>query len=449
MDATPEEATGGPPVAVLLVDDEENVLKALRRLLIDEECEVLTATSGPQGLEILKEKGNVGVIISDQRMPEMTGVEFLEQARRVAPYAMKIMLTGYADVHATADAINKGRAHRYMTKPWDEEEILEVVRSAVETYRQILMNRRQEEADREEQKSLQEMNLKLQKLVRQQQEELKEREARLEALPVERPSAGPQLLSRALLPMVDLLEGRRGMDRAHGRYVANIATELCSEMGLASDEMKSITLASLLHDIGKISLPDGLLARRTDEMTEEEFLEYQLHPIRAQRAIDGMEGMNGVGILVRHHHEAFDGSGFPDRLKGEGIPLGSRIMTLADYVSRFVEFFKAEKEAERLLSKVESLLGTQFDPALFPYLQNLVRDSSVRVSLTRPRCVQEVALGDLAVGMELAMDIRTKTGTLLLKRGTNLNFGAVQALEQHYRDKTSNGVVLVHAKEDT
>lgn len=448
MESAARETARGVPIAVLLVDDEENVLKALRRLLLDEECEVFSATSGREGLEILKENRNVGVIISDQRMPEMTGVDFLERARRVAPYAMKIMLTGYADVHATADAINKGRAHRYMTKPWDDEELLEVVRSAVNTYRLIQNNREQEDADKEERKNHRESSLKLQELVEQQKEQLKEKDAKLKRLLLGSTSGSPPAFRKTLLPIVELLETREGVAGGHARFVASIATELCREMGLTPGELETVALASLLHDIGKISCPDSVLVKRPDEMSEEELIEYQLHSIRAQRTIDSIEGLNGVGVLVRHHHEAFDGSGFPDGLKGDRIPLGSRILAMSDYASRFVHFLKDEKETERLSSAVQSRLGKQFDPQLYPYLKNLLRDETSRRSLTLLRYVKELAPEDLADGMELAMDIRTETGILMLKRGMRMNPGSLKALEQYYQQKPANRAVFVYVQDD-
>ena len=125
------------PVRALFVDDEENILKALQRLLMDEDFEVLTASSAKEGLQLLLQTENVGLIVSDQRMPEITGVQFLEQAKEMVPEALRIMLTGYADLTATMDAINRGGAYRYITKPWNDEELIQTIRDAVQQYRLI------------------------------------------------------------------------------------------------------------------------------------------------------------------------------------------------------------------------------------------------------------------------------------------------------------------------
>jgi response regulator RpfG family c-di-GMP phosphodiesterase len=126
---------------VLFVDDEENVLRALKRLFIDNDTiEIFTACSGREGLEILK-TAPVSVIVSDQRMPEMNGAEFLEKASRQAPDSVRIVLTGYADINAAMDAVNKGGIYRYITKPWNDNEFILTVRDAIERYRLVTENK--------------------------------------------------------------------------------------------------------------------------------------------------------------------------------------------------------------------------------------------------------------------------------------------------------------------
>src|SRR6185369_2130 len=121
-------------ITVLLVDDEENILNALQRLLMDEDFDIETATSGEAALALLQTLQNVGLIVSDQRMPGMNGAEFLGRSREFAPHAQRILLTGYSDINATIEAINKGGAGRYISKPWDDDDLVKTVRDAVEVY---------------------------------------------------------------------------------------------------------------------------------------------------------------------------------------------------------------------------------------------------------------------------------------------------------------------------
>ncbi len=130
-------------VKILLVDDEINITKALRRLLMHVDgYDIYTADSGMRGLELLAEETDIAVIVSDQRMPEMTGVEFLHKARHVAPDAVRILLTGYADIEASIAAINRGAIFRYLTKPWDDDDLLQSIGDAVNNYLLVSENRR-------------------------------------------------------------------------------------------------------------------------------------------------------------------------------------------------------------------------------------------------------------------------------------------------------------------
>src|ERR1039457_592901 len=116
-------------ITVLLVDDEENILRALQRLLMDEDFDIETATSGEAALEKLQTLDNVGLIVSDQRMPGMNGSEFLGRSQEYFPHAQRILLTGYSDINATIEAINKGGAGRYLSKPWDDDDLIQAIRS--------------------------------------------------------------------------------------------------------------------------------------------------------------------------------------------------------------------------------------------------------------------------------------------------------------------------------
>lgn len=120
-------------IKILCVDDEKNVLKALRRLFMEEDnYEIFLAESGAEGLELLEEEENVQMVISDYRMPEMTGVDFLAQVNERWPDTMRIVLSGYADTAAVVEAINQGQIYKFIPKPWNDEELLSTIASALE-----------------------------------------------------------------------------------------------------------------------------------------------------------------------------------------------------------------------------------------------------------------------------------------------------------------------------
>ncbi|MDO9110071.1 MAG: response regulator, partial [Desulfatirhabdiaceae bacterium] len=149
---------------ILLVDDEQSITRSLQRLFRKERYQILTASSGQEGLNILSGFDKpVSLIISDQRMPAMTGAQFLEKARTLAPEAIRFLLTGYSDVKDILDAVNKGEIHRYLTKPWNDDDLLLQVRSALEAYELKVENRRLNALTAQQNEALTELNQDLER----------------------------------------------------------------------------------------------------------------------------------------------------------------------------------------------------------------------------------------------------------------------------------------------
>lgn len=161
---------------ILIVDDEESILNSLQRVFHKEGYELITARSGQEGLARLKEEGKeFSLIISDQRMPGMNGVEFLEKAKNIFPQAARILLTGYSDTEAVVEAINKGGIHRYMAKPWNEEELLFHVHQALKQYDLVVENQKLLALTKEQNEELKELNLHLEEKVLQRTSEINEK----------------------------------------------------------------------------------------------------------------------------------------------------------------------------------------------------------------------------------------------------------------------------------
>src|ERR1039457_2602827 len=121
-------------VRILCVDDERNVLKALERVFLDDDYDILCATSGLEGLEILENEPGVQIVLSDYRMPEMSGVDFLGEVYRRLPDTVRIVLSGYADAASVVAAINEGHIYKFISKPWNDDELRSAVRDALERY---------------------------------------------------------------------------------------------------------------------------------------------------------------------------------------------------------------------------------------------------------------------------------------------------------------------------
>jgi len=176
------ETTGETPVRVLFVDDEENILRSIKRLFMEESYEILTANSGEEALKLLKDHQNIGLLVSDQRMPGMQGVDLLQQASHISPDTLRILLTGYTDINAAISAINKGGACQYITKPWKDNELIQIIRDAVYRYSLIRENKRLAEIVKRQNEELKQWNDQLQYRVQEQTIEIRESEKRFRRL---------------------------------------------------------------------------------------------------------------------------------------------------------------------------------------------------------------------------------------------------------------------------
>lgn len=320
---------------ILIVDDEVANLRLLRRVL-GREYEVLEATSGQEGLELLK-KNNVSLIITDQRMPAMTGVQMLEQSLPVNPDAIKILLTGYTDVQALIDAINAGHVYKYVPKPWDADELKLTVRRALETF------------------ELKEHNIRL-------IQELKSAMGELEEL-----SMG------TIRALADALDAKCDYTAGHSLRVSRIACLIGKTLGLPSEDLRDIELGGILHDIGKIGVPESILWKPA-QLTPDEREVMRKHPSISAQIIGELRGLRRAREYVRHHHEYFDGSGYPDGLKGENIPLGARIILVSDAYDAMTTDRPYRKAIghDRAVKELAEMKGTQFDPTVVEALLKLV-----------------------------------------------------------------------------
>ncbi|HEU0265604.1 MAG TPA: HD domain-containing phosphohydrolase [Geobacterales bacterium] len=425
---------------VLLVDDEKNILSSLQRLLRREKIEALTATSGEEGLALLKGDDEVGVIISDQRMPGMTGVEFLEKAKDVAPDAMRIVLTGYADMDVIVSAINRGSAFRYLTKPWEDAELLQALRDGLDKYNLIRENRRLTSLVTDQNLELTEWNSRLKERVLEQTVELRKRNEELNG----KNERMRKNYYDTILAFSRLIELRSRFCRNHTRNVAEITLQVARALELTPADIEMIQVAALLHDIGEIGISDHLLLKNVEEMNEDQRREYMLHTVRGQAAIDAIEDLRGVGLLIRHHHEKYDGSGNPDGLEGENIPLGARIIALADYVDRTVGEFVGDNAIDLTLDKVASEMGKAFDPQLLPLVEGPVRQIYGTFLNRQDLSEMELNPKDLRSGMALSRDVSSGSGLMLLARGTTLDESHIVALRRYYQiDPFKKGVFVL------
>ncbi len=433
------------PARLLFVDDEPSILSSLKRLFHRSGYELFTATSGREGLELLEHQA-VDLVISDMRMPEMDGAQFLEKVFSRWPDTKRILLTGYADVSSTIAAINQGKIWRYVSKPWDDNEILLTVQQAL-AHRRLMHE-----------------NARLTKLTQQQNEELKSLNASLEQKVAERTAelqtANKELHSSFLATVQvfsNLIELREGKLAGHSRRVADLARRIAERMGLDEAEQREILLAGLLHDVGKVGLADKLLERPFNALSPTEKLEVMRHPQKGQQLLLGVPQLTQAGRIIRHHHEAMDGSGYPDQLVGLAIPYGARILSVAndyDALQNGALTLRPQtaKEARELIAKGR---GKRYDPTVVDAFMAMLDESQTQAEVEVTVTPQE-----LRPGMILTRDLLHHENYLLLPRGRVVDADVITQLKAltendprpltiHVRRSAGPGVLRDRAPEPT
>lgn len=431
------------PATLLFVDDEPSILSALRRLFRPQGYRILVAEGGAAGLALL-ETEKVDLIISDMRMPEMDGATFLKEVRKRWPETMRILLTGYADVTSTVAAINEGEIYRYISKPWDDAEIVKTVKEALERQQLESENRRLTALTQAQNEELKTLNSSLEQKVAERTAELRQ------ALSFVEQAHGE--LKKSFLTSVQVFAGlvelRSGPGGAqltgHGRRVADWSRTVAQRLGLGDAEAQNIMLAGLLHDIGKLGLPDELLAKPFNMLTQEQRAQVIKHPQIGQNILMAIEKFKDAAIIVRHHHECFDGSGYPDRLAGIAIPKGSRILAVAnDYDALQVgTLVQRPLRAEEALAFLVDNRGKRYDPAVLDAFVKLIGETQKGGPTELPmRTLQ------LKPGMQLSRDLSHRDGYLLLAKGGVLTADIISQLRSLEQSEQQNLTLYIRQEE--
>ncbi|MGZ4954323.1 MAG: HD domain-containing phosphohydrolase, partial [Methylobacter sp.] len=360
--------------AILFVDDEANVLKALRRLFHNEPYTAYFASSGAEGLEILRQNA-VDLIISDMRMPEMSGAEFLAQVFMQWPETIRILLTGYADFQSTIDAVNKGRIYNYCNKPWNDEELKLLVRNALE------QKHLREERDRlsgivlQQNTELKELNEHLEEKVEQRTEQLKNTMQHLDR-------ANNNLKKQyidSIKAFSRIIEMRPGIKSGQSKYIAEKALLVARKLGMNTEEKQNIFYAGLLIQIGKMSLQDSLLAEPYYTIPLIDKSRYLKHAVEGEALLKGLTQLKGASILIRHQYERYDGSGLPDGLARQKIPLGSRILNVVgDYIAYLDGSMTGEAmPVSAAISQLVTKKRSYYDPDVVDAFVKVLKDTTI------------------------------------------------------------------------
>ncbi|MFP3369411.1 MULTISPECIES: HD domain-containing phosphohydrolase [unclassified Pseudomonas] len=421
VQSTPKTATRP---TVILVDDEEPILNSLRRLLRGQPYDVVLATSGEQALALMTERP-VDLVMSDARMPGMDGATLLAQVHQRYPAVVRIMLTGYADPGAIIKAVNDGRIHRYISKPWNDDEMLLTLRQALEHQHSERERQRLEVLARVQNAQLKLLNINLEKRVAARTAELQQTADMLDLAYEELKHSyvtGTEVFSM-------LANLRLPPAKQTNRQIIELVRCYCTAYALDEAASRDLTMAAALYNISKLSWPDSMIVAPSDLLMHSDRERYRDYPRQSESLLMTLEPMKDAARLILHHQEHWDGSGFPDRLKGEAIPFGARLLKLA------VDFVELQRGLilERQMNSDEALLylrkysGRLYEPALLDDFVDVCATFLSDLTLADPE-VRVCATRDLVPGMVLARNLNADNGMLLLNAGKVLSAALVEKL---------------------
>lgn len=325
---------------ILVVDDELSVLNAIYRLFRKDGYQILRCDKPADALNILKEQ-LIHIIISDYRMPDMDGVTFLREAMTLTPDTIRIILSGYADSSAVISAINDGGIYKFLTKPWEDDMLRAEVQHALEFYDLRKVNKQLLKDIVKQNNELIDKNNLLTEKIEEIQESIVSTVEMLNYLSREKYTAIP----------------------TNCEHLHNMSLKVGKKLGLNETALNHLHIATKLHDIGNIGV-DCIILRKNGPLTREERKKVEKHPIIGASIISFLKGFDEVSRIIRHHHECFDGTGYPDGLKGDEIPIVSRIIHIIDVYDSLTcnRPYRSAMSVDEVYRILREGRGTNFDP---------------------------------------------------------------------------------------
>ncbi len=363
--------------SVLIVDDEVGPRESLR-MILKPLFELFAASSGQEALEIIREE-SIDVATVDLKMPGINGIEVLKEIKRIKSDMEVIIVTAFGTLHHAIEAIRNGAAD-FLAKPYNAAEIISVVSKSIERHH---------------------FNLKIKSLIQKVMDlSIGGNNSFGEALSSLGASLGlhtegqefRQELYESLknwdhfrLPKVSvnyldflkvltyILENKEPYTNGHSERVSIYSEVIAEEMELSSEERKNLQISSLLHDIGKIGISNHVL--ENINLTQTECRDLQQHPVKGVHLIEPLSFSPAVTRAIRHHHERWDGRGYPDRLAGSDIPLLARIICLADSYDAMTSDrpYRPGLPPQDVWDEIEKNVGQQFDPVIVPLFAGLFK----------------------------------------------------------------------------
>lgn len=410
---------------ILIVDDEEPNRRLLSRCLTCDQYTLYTAENGIDALELVKTI-SPDLVLLDVSMPIMDGYEVCRtiKAAETTKKIPVIFVTAMQKIDDEASGFEAG-AVDYITKPINAAAVQARVRA------HLSLKGAQDAAD--------DWNSNLKKRLLQSVATIREKTRALVSAEERASGLHGYLLTVELMSgAFEMMENRHGV---HARAVSELAGDAARKMNLGAEAVAKIRLAGLMHDVGTLGGIRGLSVKLETDMSANELGKFHNHPALGQELFKSFEKLHDVGEMVMFHHEAFDGSGFPDGLKGDGIPLGARLVAIADFIEKAASSVSGE-HAEYSLMKARLHAGTLLDPSLIPYFSSITRILYFEGKKSGTTGEVEVPHNELFSGMQLSRDLSSEAGVLLLQKGDTLDAAGISLIRRssHMSGSSEGGV---------
>lgn len=343
---------------ILVIDDDEGVRTSLR-MILSNKYKVFSAPDGETGLKILKSL-DPDLVFLDLRMPGIGGMEFLRRAKMIKPDVEIVIITAYASLDTAIEALRYG-VMDYVEKPFSTVQIMELARKGVERRRKA-----------------QRMRIMLEEI-----ERFKDHMSSFlkgQPPPEIFTKSTEEYIVQTLISFVRMIDIKDAYTKSHSLQVAYISRSIATEMKLEGEMVRDVTKAGLVHDIGKIGIDERIL-RKPGPLTPEEFEIMKKHPELGVKVIEPLSILRNTILMVRGHHERYGGSGYPNGLKGEEIPLGARIISVADVYSAMKSDRSYRKAYSHLETKeyLKKAAGSHFDKGIIEIFLKIADDLDVEL----------------------------------------------------------------------
>lgn len=399
---------------ILCVDDEEEIRLSLKRCLRKLDANIHLAPDAKQALDFLSQH-DVDVIISDMRMPGASGAELFQHVVTHYPDTYRIMLTGFADIESTIQAINLGRVHRFISKPWDNQQLEEDVKGGIEYARVKRENIRLTALVTKQNAALTSMNQDLEKQVKVRTKQIRAALAKIHK--------EQDVMHQMLFNFINV---DPYIDSLFAKSVKRLANRIGEKMQLSEKYIDALKTAALMSEVGLLGVDNRILMQPFHKLNAAQREAYLQQVTYVDLILSPATHLNDVKDMIMSQYEHVDGSGFPNKLVADSIPLGSRIIAIARdfwrYVGGKLTGSKMEfEEAKKMLMRYK---GTRYDPLVLNALMQIKSFDSANAM------EQKLSTKDLKPGMILKANLYTDNHFLLLSAGHELTTSTIQKLKQ-------------------